>query len=150
VKLSDYISPAGIRLDLQASTPERLLEELVALLDLERDAASAVLRMLRRREAMGSTGIGRGFAVPHCRTPLVQRLQVAYGRRPGGIDFNAPDGAPVEHFFLLVAPPVEASGEYLPALGRVARLAEERGAAERLAAVRTPAEFLNLLAERGL
>jgi mannitol/fructose-specific phosphotransferase system IIA component (Ntr-type) len=146
--LSDYIAPADVRLDLRAATGSELLAELVGGLDLEPEQASAVLRMLLRREEMGSTGIGRGIAVPHCRTPLVRRLRVIYGRRPGGVEFGAPDGVPVEHFFLLVAPPVEVSNDYLPVLGRVAQLAKEPDTPARLAAVRAPAELTALLVEK--
>jgi mannitol/fructose-specific phosphotransferase system IIA component (Ntr-type) len=150
VNLSDYIAPEDIRLDLQARTRTDLFREIASLFRFDGDTEAAIRTLLERREAMGSTGIGRGIAVPHCRTPLVPRLRVLYGRRPGGIEFDAVDGAPVEHFFVLVAPPVETSNEYLPVLGRVARLAKEADVPDRLRSVTTSEEFLRLLADKKL
>src|SRR4029450_3817504 len=119
MNLSDYIAPEDIRLDLHAETRSDLFRELAAIFRYAPDTEATVRDLLERREAMGSTGIGRGVAVPHCRTSVVPRLRVLYARRPGGVEFGAVDGAPVEHFFVLVAPPVEASNEYLPVLGRI-------------------------------
>ena len=64
-----------------------------------------------------STGIGRGIAIPHCRSLVVNQLRVAYGRKQPGVDFNAIDGKPVTNFFLIVAPPLEVSNQYLPVTG---------------------------------
>jgi PTS system nitrogen regulatory IIA component len=148
MKLSDYLSLADIHLELRALTKPDVFRELTSLLGLEAGPERALLAALERREAMGSTGIGRGIAVPHSRTSIVSRLRVVYGRRPGGIAFNAVDGAPVEHFFLLIAPPVEASNAYLPVLGRIARLAKEPDAPARLTAAATREEFLQVLADK--
>src|SRR2546430_4370436 len=74
--------------------------------------------MLKRRETLGSTGIGQNIAIPHCRALAVNRLRVAFGRKLDGIDFNAIDGKPVHYFFLIVAPPLEVSNQYLPVQDR--------------------------------
>jgi PTS system nitrogen regulatory IIA component len=148
MKLSDYIAPEDVHLELRGVTKAEVFSELASLLRLDPETERTVLIILQNREAMGSTGIGRGIAVPHCRTPIVPRLRVIYARRSGGIEFDAIDGAPVEHFFLLIAPPVEASNEYLPVLGRIARLAKEKEVPERLRAATTVEEFLQLLAEK--
>jgi mannitol/fructose-specific phosphotransferase system IIA component (Ntr-type) len=66
------------------------------------------------------------------------------------VAYGAVDGAPVEHFFVLIAPPVEASNEYLPVLGRIAQLAKEPDVPARLTAAQTRAEFLAILAEKGV
>src|SRR5437879_10777138 len=81
--------------------------------------------MLRRRETLGSTGIGQGIAIPHCRSLVVNRLRVAFGRKLDGIDFKAIDDRPVHYFFLIVAPPLEVSNQYLPVLGKIAQFAKE-------------------------
>jgi nitrogen PTS system EIIA component len=150
VNLSTFIAPEDIHLRLRAETKPDLLRELAALFRFDRDNEAAVLRILQRREQMGSTGIGRGIAVPHCRTPIVQRLRVIYGRQPDGVEYDAVDGAPVQHLFVLLAPPVEVSNEYLPVLGRIARLAKEPDVPGRLAAVTSPEEFVRILAEKGV
>jgi mannitol/fructose-specific phosphotransferase system IIA component (Ntr-type) len=65
------------------------------------------------------------------------------------VDYGSVDGSPVEHLFLLVAPPVEVSNEYLPVLGRIAQLAKEADTPARLCAVQSPEEFRQFLAEKG-
>jgi mannitol/fructose-specific phosphotransferase system IIA component (Ntr-type) len=104
--------------------------------------------MLKRRENLGSTGIGRGIAIPHCRSLVVNRLRVAFGRKPDGVEYNAIDNQPVYNFFLIVAPPLEVSNQYLPVLGKVAQFAKDPEITKRLAALQNPAEFLALLEDK--
>ena len=54
-----------------------------------------LFKMLKRRENLGSTGIGRGIAIPHCRSLVVNKLRVAFGRKKEGVDFKAIDEKPV-------------------------------------------------------
>jgi mannitol/fructose-specific phosphotransferase system IIA component (Ntr-type) len=150
VSLSDFIDASKVRLSLSAGTKRDALQELVGVMGFEPGSQAAILEALLQRERQGSTGIGRGIAVPHCRTPLARRLQVAYGRRPEGIDYEAIDGQPVVHIFLLVAPPIEVSNDYLPVLGRIAQLAKEPTVPARLSEVRSPEEFLGVLAEQSV
>jgi mannitol/fructose-specific phosphotransferase system IIA component (Ntr-type) len=102
--------------------------------------------MLKRRENLGSTGIGRGIAIPHCRSLVVQQLRVAYGRKPGGAEFQSIDHQPVHHFFLIVAPPLEISNQYLPVLGKLAQFAKVPDIASKLLDVDTTGQFLELIA----
>lgn len=148
--LRDYLSVQRIDLDLTGDTRQEVLRALLALLDLGERARDTLLRTLRRRENLGSTGIGRGIAIPHCRSLVVNRLHLAYGRRPGGVDFQAIDHRPVSHFFLIVAPPLEVSGQYLPVLGRVAQFAKDPEVPGRLAALTAAEEFLEFLEARGI
>ena len=107
-------------------------------------------RCKKRRENLGSTGIGRGIAIPHCRSLVVNKLRVAFGRKPAGIDFKAMDDKPVHFFFLIVAPPLEVSNQYLPVLGKIAQFGKETDVPERLSALSTPADFMQLLADKNL
>src|SRR5690606_26090233 len=109
-----------------------------------------LFKMLKRRENLGSTGIGRGIAIPHCRSLVVNRLRVAFGRKSSGIDYDAIDGSPVHYFFLIVAPPLEVSNQYLPVLGKVAQFAKEQDVPERLSSIESPEEFLRLLEEKAV
>ena len=95
-----------------------------------------------------SKGIGKGIAIPHCRSLVVNRLRLAYGRKPGGVDFKAIDGDPVYNFFLIVAPPLEVSNQYLPVLGKIAQFAKDPDVPARLAEIQSPQEFLDLLEEK--
>ncbi|MGE0554994.1 MAG: PTS sugar transporter subunit IIA [Gemmatimonadales bacterium] len=147
-RLVDCFAPAQIRLDLAATTKADAIAELLAAFELSPRDHSATMRAILRREAMGSTAIGRGIAVPHARTPLVSQLRVAFGRSVRGIPFGTnDDDILVHHVFLFLAPPVDVSNEYLPMLGQVARLGTESDTAERLAGVTTVAEFLAVLDE---
>lgn len=148
--LSDFVHESDIHLELTGSTKDDVLASLVSSLGLAAPDASFVLRVLQRREHLGSTGIGRGVAIPHCRTAVVDQLRIVFGRRPGGVDFDAVDNQPVFYIFLLVAPPIEISNDYLPVLGRIAQLVKEPDVPSRLSEVQSPAEFLQLLAEKGV
>lgn len=146
--LRDFLAEPDILLDLQGASKDQVLAELIARLGVGPDNGGLLLRILQRREGLGSTGIGRGVAIPHCRTQLVARLRVVFGRQAGGIPWEAVDGQPVKYIFLLAAPPIEVSNDYLPVLGRIAELVKEPSVPERLSRVRDPAEFLALLEER--
>ncbi len=106
--------------------------------------------MLQRRETLGSTGVGRGIAIPHCRSLVVSRLRLAYGHHRTGVDFQAIDNGPVFDFFLIVAPPLEISNQYLPVLGKIAQFAKDGDIPERLAALRSSDDFMKLLGEKGV
>jgi len=130
--LRDFFSPDAITLDLQGQSKDDVLRELIALLKLDEKSEAMLFKMLKRRENLGSTGIGRGIAIPHCRSLVVSRLRVAFGRRKEGMDFKAIDEKPVNYFFLIVAPPLEVSNQYLPVLGKIAQFAKEPDVPERL------------------
>ncbi|MDE2754445.1 MAG: PTS sugar transporter subunit IIA [Gemmatimonadota bacterium] len=148
--LSDYLSVQQIDLDLEGDTKEEILRALLGLLPLGDRSRDTLLRTLRRRENLGSTGIGRGIAIPHCRSLVVNRLHLAYGRRLDGVDFEAIDGRPVSHFFLIVAPPLEVSGQYLPVLGKVAQFARDPEVPAMLESLTTPDELLDLFEAKGI
>jgi PTS system nitrogen regulatory IIA component len=150
MRLRDFFTPGAISLDLKATDKEAVLGEMVRLLGLEARAAETLLRVLQRREHLGSTGVGRGIAIPHCRSLVASRLRVAYGHSRRGVEFHAIDGRLVHHLFLIVAPPLEISNQYLPVLGRIAQFAKEPDVPERLAALTRPDEFFQLLEEKGV
>lgn len=149
MQLRDFFTRDAIELELEAETKDDALKELVGLLDLDEKSEGILFKMLKRRENLGSTGIGRGIAIPHCRSLVVNRLRVAFGRQARGVDFNAIDEAPVHHVFLIVAPPLEVSNQYLPVLGKIAQFSKQPDVSKRLAELDTPAEFLELLEEKG-
>jgi mannitol/fructose-specific phosphotransferase system IIA component (Ntr-type) len=148
--LADFFAPDAISLDLKGGSKDEILAELVGLLRLEERASDTLLRMLQRRETLGSTGVGRGIAIPHCRSLVVSRLRLAYGHHRAGVDFQAIDNGPVFDFFLIVAPPLEISNQYLPVLGKIAQFAKDADIPERLAALRSPDDFMQLLREKGV
>jgi len=148
--LREFFTEDAIELHLRGVAKDEILSELIALLRLDAKAEAELLKMLKRRETLGSTGIGGGIAIPHCRSLVVSRLRVAFGRKPEGVDFKAIDNRPVYHFFLIVAPPLEISNQYLPVLGKIAQFAKEPEVPERLATLATSAELLELLRNKGV
>ena len=148
--LRDFFSREAIKLKLDGTNKDEILKELVSLLALDEKSEGMLFKMLKRRENLGSTGIGRGIAIPHCRSLVVSRLRVAFGHKPEGLDFKAIDNKPVYNFFLIVAPPLEVSNQYLPVLGRVAQFAKEPDIPERLAKMDSPDAFLQLLEEKDI
>jgi len=150
MQLREFFSEDCISLALKAHSKNEVLRELVELLHLDDKSQGMLIKLLQRRENLGSTGIGRAIAIPHCRSLVVGSLRVAFGRRPEGIDFKAIDGRPAHFFFLIVAPPVEVSNQYLPVLGKIAQFAKEEDVPRRLGEIATPAEFLSMIEEKGL
>src|SRR3989454_1169510 len=150
MRLREFFSEDAITLELQSTTKDAVLKELVGLLKLDEKAQAMLFKMLKRRETLGSTGIGQHISIPPCRSLVVSRLRGAFGRSTKGIDFKAIDDQPVNYFFLIVAPPLEVSNQYLPVLGKIAQFAKESDVPARLAKLTTPAEFLALLEEKNI
>ena len=150
MELREFFSEDAVKLDLRGTTKDDVLKELIALLSLDEKNEAMLFKMLKRRENLGSTGIGRGIAIPHCRSLVVNKLRVAFGRKREGVDFKAIDEKPVYFFFLIVAPPLEVSNQYLPVLGKIAQFSKEADVPERLLSISQPAEFMKLLEEKGV
>ncbi len=150
MELREFFTEDTIKLNLEGETKDEILKELIALLDMDEKSQAILFKMLKRRENLGSTGIGKGIAIPHCRSLVANRLRVAFGRKPGGVDFKAIDEQPVRNIFLIIAPPLEVSNQYLPVLGKIAQFSKEADVAARLEEIRTPQEFLALLEETGI
>jgi nitrogen PTS system EIIA component len=103
-----------------------------------------VLGAIEEREAVLSTGIGFGVAIPHARTSEVAQLSLVCGVSPSPVPFDAIDGEPVRLFFLIVGPESSA-GQHVKVLSRIARLVRRENLRERLCRARTPDEFYSLL-----
>src|SRR3954451_4965980 len=142
MQLREFFSEDAIQLDIEGTSKDDVLKELIALLKLDEKSEGMLFKMLKRRENLGSTGIGRGIAIPHCRSLVVNKLRVAFGRKKGGIDFKAIDEKPVHFFFLIVAPPLEVSNQSLPVLGKIAQFSKETDFPQRLMEIGEPREFL--------
>ncbi|HEY9426461.1 MAG TPA: PTS sugar transporter subunit IIA [Gemmatimonadaceae bacterium] len=150
MELRQFFTEDAIDLALSGTTKDEILKELIALLKLDEKSEGMLYKMLKRRENLGSTGIGRGIAIPHCRSLVVSKLRVAFGRKAEGVDFRAIDEKPVNFFFLIVAPPLEVSNQYLPVLGKIAQFSKEADVPERLLSLTEPQQFLALLEEKGV
>src|SRR3954470_21032809 len=150
MQLKEFFSPDALTLSLRGSSKDEILAELVGLLRMDERSTGTLLRIIQRRENLGSTGIGRGVSIPPCRSLVVSRLRLAFGRRAEGVEYQAIDGKPVCHFFLIVAPPLEISNQYLPVLGKIAQFAKEPDVPDRLNGLGSPDDFWRLLEEKGV
>ena len=108
MKLSDFIVAEAIRPELEATDRDGAIRELVTALasagGVPQDAVDEIVAALIKREQTGSTGFGKGVAVPHVKHPNVKKMAGAVGRSAGGIDFAALDHQPVYTIFLLLSP----------------------------------------------
>lgn len=150
MELREFFTEDVVKLELQGETKDEILKEMIALLGLDEKSEGILYKMLKRRENLGSTGIGKGIAIPHCRSLVVNRLRVAFGRKPEGVDFKAIDEKPVHNIFLIVAPPLEVSNQYLPVLGKIAQFSKESDVVPKLGELDSAEEFLRLLEEKGI
>lgn len=121
MKLGDFLSVENTLVDVRAPTKTRLLTDLcahaAAALGLEADMLSS---MIRKREGLGSTGVGDGVAIPHARIPGLKSAFGLLARLQKPLDFDAIDGNPVDIVFLLLLP-TGTTGEHLNVLAAVAR-----------------------------
>ncbi len=146
--LADLIRPEVVKVPLAGKTKNEVIRELVqVLLDAGRiNELESVYDALLTREALGSTGLEKGVAVPHAKTRAVRQLTAAIGIAPQGVDFQSADGEPSKLFFLLLAPP-DQSGPHIQALAEIARLANSSTFLRLLASAGSGREVVELLRE---
>jgi PTS system nitrogen regulatory IIA component len=122
MKIMEILVKEAVILDLGVRTKREVLAEMAAgLAKVEPQIeADRLLEVLLEREALQSTGIGEGVAIPHGKLPGLGRLVATFARSRAGVDFESIDGQPTHHFFLLVVPE-HSGGQYLKALARISR-----------------------------
>ena len=149
IRLSEFFEEDLFIPELISRDKEGVLKEMVdALVRAGRiKEGDILLEMLRQREKLGSTGIGRGVAIPHGRTLAINRLCVVLGRSSEGVDFEAMDGKPVHLVFLTVAPPQERSNLYLPVLGKIVEMVKSAKTRRRLLGAQNFEEISEILEE---
>jgi PTS system nitrogen regulatory IIA component len=129
MRILEFLNANAISLDLKSKDKEAVIKELIGLLihakDVEPKDEDRMLKTLLDREALGSTGIGQGVAIPHGKSNFVHKLVGAFGVSKKGVNFDSLDGEPAYIFFLLVAPE-ETIGPHLKALARISRLLKDK------------------------
>ena len=136
--------------DLVAKTKDDVLGELIEPL-LQKGKVkgkSIILEILNNRETLGSTGIGKGVAIPHCRTLAVSKVYIVIGISKTGVPYDSIDKKDVHLFFLIVAPPHEESNIYLPILGKLVELIKNLKIRRALIKAEDYATFVEIL-EKG-
>lgn len=150
MKFADFVSRESVQANLEATNKEGVIRELArSLMTAGRFAEGefeSIVRAVLKREELGSTGIGRGVAVPHTKHPGVDRLVGTVGVSIGGVDFDSLDGEQVQLFFLLVSPP-DRPGDHLRALENISRQLRDDSFCKFLKQAKTAEEILQLLDE---
>jgi PTS system fructose-specific IIA component/PTS system nitrogen regulatory IIA component len=150
MKFADFISPEAIRADVAADDKEGVIREMVqALLDvgkIEAPEFESIVKAILNREELGSTGIGRGVAVPHTKHGSVDQLVGTVGVSRAGVDFDSLDGEKVFVLFLLVSP-LDRPGDHLRALENISRQLRDDRFCRFLKQSKTAEEIRQLLDE---
>ncbi len=150
MKFADFISKEAIRAKLNADDKEGVIREMTqALLEADKIAPGemeSIVKAILKREELGSTGIGRGVAVPHTKHPSVNRLVGTVAVSQEGVDFDSLDGEKVQLFFLLISPP-DRPGDHLRALENISRQLRNDTFCRFLKQAKSPDEIRQLLDE---
>jgi fructose-specific phosphotransferase system IIA component len=143
MRLSELLNSNAISLRLRAQTKPEVLVELVELLESAHglDSKGEILDRVARREAMMTTGIGNGVAIPHGKARSVDRMVAACAVCREGMDFQSEDGQPVYLFVLFVSPEA-ATTQHVRALANLSRLLKEESVRRGLREANSVSEFL--------
>lgn len=124
MRMSDFVVREAIVPRLEQTTKEGIIREIVSSLRstgyFQGDESEVVVKAILKREQLGSTGIGRGIAIPHGKSTAVDRLIGTVAVSPAGVNFDSIDGEPV-HLFVLLISPQDRPGDHLRALESVVR-----------------------------
>ncbi|MFZ5623825.1 MAG: PTS sugar transporter subunit IIA [Gemmatimonadota bacterium] len=143
--LSEILAPDRIRVPIRAGDKAGVIAELTGLLvDRAGGVYQDVLAAILEREAVLSTGIGHGVALPHGRSPSLRELCIVGGTTAYPVPFDAIDGEPVRVCFV-VAGPESAAGQHVKVLSRIARLVRREPVRAALIGATTPREFYDAI-----
>lgn len=137
------ISPARILVNSDASSKKRVLEQMSELCAAPEEI-ELFYQFLINREKLGSTALGDGVALPHCRIPTLKNPIAGFITLNKGVDFNAPDNQPVYLVFGLFVPE-EADQTHLDLLAHIASIFSKPHLREQIKQAQTPEEIYNIL-----
>lgn len=147
MELGDLITPEAVIPTLSARYKKQVLLDLAEhAAELTKLNAADIFETLLQRERLASTAMGRGIAIPHAQIAGIQRIVSVFARLQPAIDFDAPDGEPVDLVFLLLAPE-HAGADHLKALARLSRLLREPQILEMLRAANDRPTLYAILTE---
>ncbi len=150
MKFADFVCHEAIRPDLKAQSKDEVIREIAGALaevgKIAEEELDSIVKAIMKREELGSTGIGRGVAVPHTKHPSVSQLVGTVGVSHEGLDFKSLDGEKVQLFFLLISPP-DRPGDHLRALENISRQLRDDTFCRFLKQAKTMEEITQLLEE---
>lgn len=148
MEICELLDHRSVFTALRATSKKQALEELARrAAELTGMHERTIFDVLLERERLGTTGVGRGIAIPHGKLADLDRLYGVFARLDPPIDFDAIDDQPVDLIFLLLAP--EAAGaDHLKALARVSRLFRDSGLCEQLRRLKDADSLYKILTAR--
>ncbi len=150
MKISDFLRKEAVNTDLKSETKMDVISEMVTMLVesgiIEKKNKNKIIEGLMAREALGSTAIGQGIAIPHTKSDTVDDLTSALAISKKGVNFDSLDGEPAYIFFLLIAPS-DSAGPHLKALARVSRLLKDKFFRDSLKNTKTAKDVMDLLSQ---
>ena len=145
--LGELLAPDGIIPALKAKSKKQALQELAARASAVTGISThEIYEAMLQRERLGSTGFGRGIAIPHAKFKSLKAMVCLFARLEKPIDFESHDGEPVDLIFLLLAPE-HAAGDHLKALHRISRIVREPALLEGLRNAAGAADLRTILIE---
>ncbi len=132
MEIADILSLKAVLANLKAGSKKQLLQELASVAADETGIHErTIFDVLLERERLGSTGVGKGIAIPHGKLGDIDQLYAVFAKLPAAVEFEAIDERPVDLIFLLLAPET-AGADHLKALARISRLLRDEDVCARL------------------
>ncbi len=149
MKFLDFLKPESIRIHMKAANKEEIIRTLVnlAVTTCRFAQPQEILKAVQDREALMSTGVGKGVAIPHGKADCVSELGGALVILDSGVDFGSPDGLPVRIAILLLSSTKE-TGPHIRALAHISRALQDEKIREGLLQAKSVREVLDVLAQK--
>ncbi|MBI3314377.1 MAG: PTS sugar transporter subunit IIA [Candidatus Omnitrophica bacterium] len=150
MKITDFLCRDAVTNDLEASTKAEVITEMAGLLveagAIEKKHKAKIIETLMAREALGSTAIGQGIAIPHGKSEAAEKMVAALAVSRKGVPFDSLDGELSYIFFLLVAP-IDSAGPHLKVLAQISRLLKDKFFRDSLKNTKSGKEMLDLVSQ---
>ena len=150
MKILEFLCAKAMSADLKSSTKADVITELIELFIeagvVEKKHKKKIYEVLMAREALGSTAIGQGIAIPHGKTDCVKKLVGCLAVSKKGINFDSLDGEPAHIFFMLIAP-IDSAGPHLKALAKISRLLKDKYFRESLRQAKDDKAILKIITQ---
>ncbi len=150
MKITDFLCRDAVTNDLKASTKEEVIAEMAGLLvesgAIEKKYKAKIIETLMAREALGSTAIGQGIAIPHGKSEAAEKMVAALAVSRKGVNFDSLDGELSYIFFLLIAP-IDSAGPHLKILAQISRLLKDKFFRDSLKNTKSGKEMLDLVSQ---
>ncbi len=150
MKITDFLCRDAVANDLKASTKAEVIAEMAGLLvgsgAIEKKHKAKIIETLMAREALGSTAIGQGIAIPHGKSEAAEKMVAALAVSRKGVNFDSLDGELSYIFFLLIAP-IDSAGPHLKILAQISRLLKDKFFRDSLKNTKSGKEMLDLVSQ---